>query len=342
MQRWSQLVFTVKDESNRIVFYSITDKDRDLRIDAFLASHINDLTRSKIQEFIKRGFAKVNDRPPKMGYRLKRGDQVSLFIPPAPSLHLEPEFVEFTLIHEDSSLIVLNKPPGLVIHPAPGHPTGTLVHGLLQYCQDLSGIGGSLRPGIVHRLDKDTSGLMVVAKNDRTHAFLARQFKDGRVKKRYQALVHGIVHGTKGEIDLPIARHPMRRKEMSVRLTRGKRALTQWQKIEDFARGFSLLSVTTKTGRTHQIRVHLSHVGHPIVADPVYGYRRNWWKKHLPLLNDILPQIKRQMLHAETLGFIHPDSKNFCEFKAPLPMDMAQVLKTLKLSDLQDKKEKKT
>ena len=324
----------MNDESDRIVSYLITDKDRDLRIDAFLASQINDLTRSRIQELIKKGFAKVNDRSPKISYRLKRGDQVSLFIPPLRSSPLEPELVKFTLIHEDSSLIVLNKPPGLVIHPAPGHPTGTLAHGLLQYCRNLSGMGGILRPGIVHRLDKDTSGLMVVAKNDRTHAFLAREFKGGRIKKRYLALVHGIIHGAEGEIDLPIARHPKRRKEMSVQPSKGKRAITLWHKMEEFSKDLSLLSVTPKTGRTHQIRVHLSYMGHPVAGDPVYGYRRNWWKKHFPLKNNILPQIKRQMLHAETLGFIHPDSEIYCEFKAPLPNDMDHLLNTLRSIDL--------
>ena len=329
-------VFTVKNESDRVVSYLITDKDKDLRIDAFLASQINDLTRSRIQELIKKGFAKVNDLSPKISYRLKMGDRVGLFIPPPLSFPLEPEPVKFGIIHEDPSLIVLSKPPGLVIHPAPGHLTGTLAHGLLQYCRHLSGREGILRPGIVHRLDKDTSGLMVVAKNDRAHAFLAREFKGGRIKKRYLALVHGIMRGAEGEIDRPIARHPKRRKQMSVQPSKGKRAVTLWHKMEEFSNDFSLLSVTTKTGRTHQIRVHLSYMGHPIIGDPVYGYRRNWWKRHFPLKNNILSQIKRQMLHAETLGFIHPDSEIYCEFKAPVPNDMDHLLNTLKLIDLKN------
>jgi len=319
---------------------SITDENRDQRIDAFLASQVKGLTRSRVQELIKEGFAKVNEHTPKTSYRLKRGDHVSLSIPPARSCHPEPEPVEFSLIHEDSSLVVLNKPSGLVIHPAPGHPKGTLVHGLLKYCPDLSGIGGILRPGIVHRLDKDTSGLMVVAKNDGAHTFLARQFKAGTVNKRYLAIVHGIINGDNGEIDLPLARHPRRRKERSVLCSGGKRAMTIWKKMEEFGTEFSLLSVAPKTGRTHQIRVHLSYVGHPILGDPVYGYKGNWWKRHFPFKNEILPRIKRQMLHAETLGFIHPDSENYCEFQASLPKDMEFVLKTL--MKCSGKKEKKT
>jgi len=329
----------VNDESNRVISCSITGEDRDKRIDIFLASHAEGLTRSRAKELIKNGFVKVNGRSPKTGYRLKSGDQVSFSIPPVTPYHLEAEPVDFSLIHEDSWLMVLDKPPGVVVHPAPGHRTGTLVHGLLQRCDDLSGIGGVMRPGIVHRLDKDTSGLMVVAKNDRAHAFLAEQFKAGQVKKKYLALVHGIVRGSEGRMDFPIARHPRKRKEMSVQLSRGKKALTFWKKIEEFGSGFTLLSVSPKTGRTHQIRVHLSHVGHPIVGDPVYGYKRDWWKRHFPLRSHILPQITRQFLHAETLGFIHPDSERYREFKAPLPDDMDHILKGLKSMDVQDKKD---
>ncbi|MDY7035004.1 MAG: RluA family pseudouridine synthase [Thermodesulfobacteriota bacterium] len=329
----------MENESGKIFSCSITNNNRDQRIDAFLASHIRDLTRSRIQALIKNGFLEVNGHTPKTGYRLKKGDQVRLIIPPARPCRLEPEPVDFKPIHEDASLIVLNKPPGLVIHPAPGHPTGTLVHGLLHYCKDLSEIGGILRPGIIHRLDKNTSGLLVVAKNDRAHTLLAKQFKSGTVKKRYIALVHGIMKGDKGEIDLPIARHPKKRKEMSVLFSKGKESYTFWEKIEEFRSGFSLLRVTPKTGRTHQIRVHLSHVGHPIVGDPVYGYGHNWWKKCSPVKRNNMPLIKRQMLHAETLGFVHPDADNYCEFKAPPPDDLDYILKILRLTDLREKKD---
>ena len=327
----------MEQESDRFFSFSVGAQDVGRRLDAYLATQAEDLTRSRIQELIKNGFVQVNDLAAKASYRLKKGDQLNLSIPPARSCLLEPEPVEFTLVHEDRSLIVLNKPPGLVIHPAPGHSTGTLVHGLLQYCSDLSGIGGIQRPGIVHRLDKDTSGLLVVAKNDRVHNALSKQFSGGTIKKRYLALVHGIVKGDRGEVDLPIGRHPKRRKEMSVQPSTGRRALTRWHKIEAFGGLFSLISISLKTGRTHQIRVHLSHLGYPIAGDPVYGYRQRRWEKHLPPEFKVLPPIKRQMLHAETLGFIHPDSGSFREFHAPPPEDMTHVLKILKRIDMQIK-----
>ena len=331
----------MEQEPDKIYSFSITTEQKDIRVDVFLASQIDDLTRSRVQELIKKELITVNDRHLKSGYRLKRGDEVRVVIPPATPYELKGEPVEFGIIHEDASLIVLDKPPGLVIHPAPGHSNGTLVHGLLQHCDDLSGIGGVLRPGIVHRLDKDTSGLVVVAKNDHAYQFLAKQFKGRSVRKEYLATVCGIPTGAEGEIDLPIARHPKRRKEMSVQPSSGKRALTLWRKLEDFKEGFSLLSVTLKTGRTHQIRVHLSYLGYPIVGDPVYGYKRNWWKRRLALMDSILPHVKRQQLHAEKLGFVHPDSGDYCEFNAPLPDDMKTVLKALRGLEHEDEKDKK-
>jgi len=317
----------VNHEPDRIRIFRVTVHDQNERLDQFLASHATDLTRSRAQDLIRRGCVRVNDGAVKSSYRLKTGDAVALSLPPARPYHLEPERVEFGVIHEDSSLIVVNKPPGLVIHPAPGHYTGTLVHGLLQHCRDLSGIGGELRPGIVHRLDKDTSGLMVVAKNDEAHAFLSAQFKAKKVIKHYVAIVHGILEGEQGTIDLPIARHPVRRKEMSVVSSGGRRAVTHWHKKEEFSGKFSLVLVTPMTGRTHQIRVHLAHAGYPIIGDPVYGYRKTWWKKRFPGGQD---EVKRQMLHAETLVFIHPVSRVSCEFSAPVPEDMQRVLELLR------------
>lgn len=328
-------------EPERTFSFLITDEHRDIRLDVFLASQVSDLARSRVQELIRQGFVKVDARLAKAGYRLKKGDQVSLIIPAAVPYELQAEPVDFSLVHEDASLIVLNKPPGVVVHPAPGHPRGTLVHGLLQHCDDLSGIGGVLRPGIVHRLDKDTSGLVVVAKHDQAHDFLAKQFKARSIEKRYVAIVHGVMEGAEGEIDLAIARHPSRRKEMSVQPSKGKAALTRWEIIEELGSGFTLLSVTPKTGRTHQIRVHLSYLGHPIVGDPVYGYKRNWWKKRAFLASRILPLVKRQQLHAETLGFIHPESGKYCEFKAPIPEDMDCIVRALRRIDAESKKDKK-
>jgi 23S rRNA pseudouridine1911/1915/1917 synthase len=324
----------VEQPADRFFFFLISEEGRDQRIDAFLALQIEVLTRSRIQELIRNGAVHVNNRPIKPSYRLKLSDEVSVTIPPARPYHLEPEAVRFALIHEDPSLIILNKPPGLVVHPSPGHLTGTLVHGLLTHCRDLSGIGGILRPGIVHRLDKDTSGLLVVAKTDKAHSLLSAQFKAGAVKKRYLALVHGITRSKAGRIDLPIARHPIRRKEMAVVQEGGKKALTLWKKIEDLGGRFSLLSVMPKTGRTHQIRVHLSSIGHPIVGDTVYGFKRQGWKKHLFLKNGRELGVERQMLHAETLGFVHPESGEYREYRAPLPEDMTGMMERLKSLDL--------
>lgn len=317
--------------------FVIADNESNQRIDSFLALQINDLTRSRIQELIRDGFVKVNGHSPKISYRIKPNDSISLSVPPVIPYHLEPEPIIFSIIYEDDSLIVLNKPPGLVVHPAPGHSKGTLVHGLLQICGDLSGIGGVLRPGIVHRIDKDTSGVLVVAKNDLSHNFLASQFKEGSITKRYLALVHGIVTTKKGKMDLPIARHPNRRKEMTVSLSNGKSALTYWEKIEEFADCFSLISVRPKTGRTHQIRVHFSHMGHPIAGDPVYGFKQRWWKRYPSLFLDIAPSIKRQMLHAEYIGFVHPKTKRYCEFHAPIAEDMAHVIEKLRSVNLKTK-----
>jgi len=276
----------------------------------------------------------VNLRPSKPGRRLKRGDRVSLTIPPLTPPDLAPDQVEFQVVYEDSFLIVLSKPAGIVVHPAPGHSTGTLVHGLLKHCKDLSGIGGALRPGIVHRLDKDTSGLMVAAKDDMTHISLARQFKSGSVRKEYLAIVHGCPKAKEGRIELPIARHPTKRKEMAVVLAGGREALTLWRKLTEFEAGFSLLSVSLKTGRTHQIRVHFAHIGHPVAGDPVYGYGPNRLKRHLPRKNAPLLNIKRQMLHARRLGFVHPVNNSYMEFEAPIPEDMKHTLQILENPNL--------
>lgn len=321
---------TVNNEQGRTIDYRIGADGTDTRIDIFLASQVEDLTRSRIQTLVKEGNVNVNGLPVKTSYRIKAGDEITLHIPPSSPYLLEPEPLELSLIFEDASIIVLEKPPGLVIHPAPGHKSGTLVHGLLHHCNDLSGIGGVLRPGIVHRLDKDTSGLLVVAKNDNAHNFLSSQFKRGRVNKKYITVVHGVPKNNKGKIDSPISRHPVKRKEMAVSALKGKNALTIWQVDESIGDRFSVLSVVIKTGRTHQIRVHMSHSGHPVVGDPVYGNKKGWWKKNLPSAVEVLPLIKRQMLHSASLGFTHPDTEEYVEFFSPIPDDMKLVIDELK------------
>jgi 23S rRNA pseudouridine1911/1915/1917 synthase len=317
----------VNHDSDRTQSFCVNGDGEDKRLDQFLASRGKNLTRSRAQVLIRGGQVRVNEGTAKPSYRLKAGDRITLSIPLARPYDLEPQQVDFSVIHEDATLIVLDKPPGVVIHPAPGHYEGTLVHGLLRHCRDLAGIGGEVRPGIVHRLDKDTSGLMVVVKNDYAHASLSAQFKARKVNKQYIAIVHGIIQGHEGIIDLPISRHAVRRKEMSVTPSGGRSALTQWRKQEELLGRFSLLVVNPRTGRTHQIRVHLSHVGHPIAGDPVYGFRKIWWKKHFPLGEGF---VTRQMLHAEKLGFVHPDSGEYREFTAPMPEDMARVLDLLR------------
>lgn len=304
--------------------------DIDVRLDKFLSDHnALDLSRAKIQNLIKTGAITVNGERKKPGYQLKPGDRVKIsFLSPLPPLEASCD-IEFDLLYEDNSILVVNKPPGLVVHPSAGHYTGTLVHGLLYKCTNLSSFCGPTRPGIVHRLDKDTSGVMVVAKNDRVHDFLSNQFKRREVKKRYLAIVHGNVEKGKGIIDLPISRHPVKRKEMSISLLKGRMALTEWEVISIFSLGFSLLRISPYSGRTHQIRVHLSYMGYPVVGDILYGYGRRWWKQQSLIIKEALTLVKRQMLHAELLGFVHPDSLGYVEFEAPPPMDMACLLKWL-------------
>ncbi len=317
-------------EKDRVIKLEVPIGEQDVRLDRFLASRPLGLSRSRIQYLIKSGAVQVNSSSSKPSYILKAGDQILVNIPPPTPQKIEPEPVAFEILYEDESIIVINKPPGLVVHPAPGHLKGTLVHGLLYHCKDLAGIGGVLRPGIVHRLDKDTSGLMVVAKNDQAHEGLVAQFKAGKVKKEYIALVHGVPEKKYGSIETAIGRHPKRRKEMAVTKVGGKVALTFWKVREIYSNQFSLLSLTIKTGRTHQIRVHLSYMGYPVVGDPVYGYGKNWWKRHPKLGRMGLPSPTRQMLHSCLLGFTHPIKNNYKEYSAPLPEDMKILLEGLK------------
>jgi 23S rRNA pseudouridine1911/1915/1917 synthase len=261
-------------------------------------------------------------------------------LPAAKPWYLDPEPVDLDLIYEDSAVIILNKPPGIVTHPAPGHSSGTIVHGLLQHCRDLSGIGGILRPGIVHRLDKDTSGVLVIAKSDRIHEALNKQFQSRTVSKQYLALVHGFMTATEGEIDLPLGRHPKKRKEMTVLPEKGKEAITRWRVLASYSAGFSLLALSPKTGRTHQIRVHLSHIGRPIVGDRVYGYKKEWRNGSQKTPSPLPVLVKRQMLHAETLGFIHPDTGKHCEFRAKMPQDMKIFIEALEDTKTRPQEEK--
>lgn len=282
------------------------------RLDAYLARVVPDLSRSHAQKLIAAGKVTVNGHPAKPALRLSPGDRVHVRLPEPQPVTPAPEPIHLTVVYEDADLIVVDKPPGLTVHPAPGHPSGTLVNALLAHCADLAGINGDLRPGIVHRLDQDTSGLLVVAKNDRTQLALSRQFAGREVLKAYLALVEGRPPPA-GVIEAPIGRHPAQRKRMAV-IAEGRPARTQYRVVAQFADA-ALVVAVLETGRTHQVRVHFAAIGHPVVGDAVYGHRSGL--------------VARQFLHAWRLGFRHPRTGAWLEFEAPLPDDLRAALATL-------------
>ena len=315
------------------------DSDAGRRLDSAVAVHVSNCSRSLAANLINTQRILVDGQPRKPGYRVKSGDTIQGRIPAPAKVDFDPEPIPIEIIYQDEQIVVVNKPAGLVVHPAPGHAGGTLVNALLYHCPDLGAIGGEVRPGIVHRLDKDTSGTMVIAKNSAAHEELSRQFKAREVEKKYLALVYGAPHSNTGSIQLPIGRHPVDRKRMSTTTRKGRNAETIWKVRERFA-GITLLELNLKTGRTHQIRVHCATIGHPVVGDPVYRPR-----KLFANLNNMLPKlpapvvaalksISRQMLHAWQLGFTHPSNKKFLTFESPVPPDMAEVINFLRRADL--------
>ncbi len=289
------------------------------RLDVFLAEKIPGLSRSQAKKLIAEGLVEVDGTLcPKPKYRVKGLEKIKALLPPPQAIELRPEEdVAFEILYEDEDIAVINKPPGVVVHPAAGHYEGTLVHGLLARLKGLSGVGGKLRPGIVHRLDKDTSGILLVAKNDLAHEKLSRMFKERTIKKVYLALVHGRPKALAGKIEKPIARHPVHRKKMAV-IKGGREAVTLWRVKESFPQA-ALLEVEPQTGRTHQIRVHLASIGHPIVGDALYGGA----KPHGP-------KAQRQLLHAYKLSFKQPRTGQVLSFEAPLPPDFEEVLDALR------------
>jgi 23S rRNA pseudouridine1911/1915/1917 synthase len=292
------------------------------RLDAFLArlSLRPAMTRSMLQQLIRDGFITVCGQGRKSGYRLQEGDLVEVLLPPPRLSALTPEEIDFQVLYEDDELVVVSKPPGLVVHPACGNETGTLVHGLLFRCGNLAGISGEQRPGIVHRLDKDTSGVMVIAKNDQAHQALASQFKDRRVEKIYHALVNGRLAGESGRVVASIGRHRVHRQKMAVLPVGGREAVTNWRVLERFTAN-TYLEIRLETGRTHQIRVHLAHLGHPVTGDPVYGGK---------IREDGGLKVNRQCLHAFRLSFTHPLTGEWLSFQAPVWPDMEDVLRYLR------------
>ena len=287
------------------------------RIDALLARLIPEMSRSAVQRLLDEGQVSLGGRPVKKNYRCREGDSFSLTLPEAESCELVAQDIPLDIVYEDDDLIVINKPRGMVVHPAAGHPDSTLVNALLWHCGDsLSGIGGEKRPGIVHRIDKDTSGLLVVAKNDFAHQGLSAQLSDHSLYREYEAVVRGRLKEDSGSIDAPIGRHPTDRKRMAVVEKNSKNAVTHWKLINRY-RGYCHISCRLETGRTHQIRVHLSYRGHPLLGDGVYGAP--------------CPEkgLSGQCLHARKLGFVHPRSGESHEFEAPLPEYFTEVLKRL-------------
>lgn len=295
------------------------------RLDAFLAAAIPELTRAAVQRLIEGGQVLLNGATAKASLKLRLADQVTVAIPPPEPTAALAEDIPLEILYEDADLVVINKPAGMVVHPGAGNSEGTLVNALLGHCSDLSGIGGELRPGIVHRIDKDTSGILVVAKSDAAHQGLSNQFSEHTVKRIYLALVFGSMKTDTGRIEGVIGRHPVDRKKMSGTARHGKRAVTHWR-VQGRYPGVCLLRLRLETGRTHQIRVHLSESGHPLLGDSVYGGSGRLANIKDPVLRNLIKGLGRQALHAKTLGFIHPLSGAYLEFDSELPPDMQAVL----------------
>jgi len=298
--------------------FNVNESSVGTRLDVFISNEFENKSRSYIQKIIEAETATVNGKCRKSNYKLNFGDNISLSIPDPVELNVEAEDIPLDVIYEDSDVIVINKPQDMVVHPAPGNYSGTLVNALLNHCTDLSGINGVLRPGIVHRIDKDTSGALVVAKNDNAHNSLAAQLKDHTMTRSYLALVEGIIKNDEGTIDEPIGRHPIDRIKMGI-VENGKRAVTHFKVIERFDSN-TLVECNLETGRTHQIRVHMAKIGHPLVGDLVYGFKKQKFN------------LKGQALHAKRLGFIHPSTNEYMEFISPLPDYFEKLLTKLKNS----------
>lgn len=292
--------------------------DSGLRIDKYLSTVNEQLSRSYIQKLLKSGLVLVDGKPVKASYQVDEGDVISLDIPEAVEPEIEPENMDLDILYEDQDVILVNKPKGMVVHPAAGHYSHTLVNGLMHHCKDqLSGINGVMRPGIVHRIDMDTTGVIIACKNDMAHNSIAAQLKEHSITRRYQAIVHGVLKDDAGTVEGPIGRHPTDRKKMSINYNNGKSAVTHYKVLKRF-RQYTHVECRLETGRTHQIRVHMASIGHPLLGDLVYGPGK------CPV-----PGLQGQTLHAGVLGFIHPRTGEYVEFTAPLPEYFAKLLNTL-------------
>ena len=297
--------------------FEITENEDGERIDKCLATLIDSLSRSYIQRLFKDEAVRVNGSPVKGSYRVKQEDQLEFELPEAVEPDIEPENIPLDILYEDKDVIVVNKPKGMVVHPAAGHYSGTLVNALMFHCgKELSGINGCMRPGIVHRIDMDTTGSVIACKNDVAHNCIAEQLKEHSLTRRYVAICHGVLREDEGTIDRPIGRHPTERKKMAVNERNGKRAVTHYKVLQRF-RDYTYIECRLETGRTHQIRVHMASIGHPLLGDEVYSNRKSPYK------------LQGQTLHAKILGFRHPSTGEYIETEAPLPEYFEHLLKVL-------------
>ena len=300
--------------------YTLTTElcDEGLRLDRFLSEELEDHSRSFLQKLIKEGLVTVDGKPVKANYRLSAGQQVSVQVRKPEEVNIEPQEMPLDILYEDGDVCIVNKPKGMVVHPAAGHYRDTLVNGIMYHCQDsLSGINGSLRPGIVHRIDKDTTGALIICKNDKAHSCIAEQLKEHSITRRYRAIIIGNLSEDEGTVDAPIGRHPTQRKKMAVNRNNGKRAVTHYRVLARF-RGYTYIECRLETGRTHQIRVHMASIGHPLLGDTVYGPAKQAY-----------PSLEGQTLHAMVIGFVHPTTGAYMEFEAPLPAYFAELLQKL-------------
>ena len=295
----------------------LVSDEENQRIDVFISQKLNDISRNSVQKLIIDKNITVNEKEIKANYKVKIKDKIKIIIPPPEMLDVEAENIPLEIVYEDDDLALVNKPQGIVVHPAPGHYSGTLVNGLMYHLKNLSTINGVMRPGIVHRLDKNTSGLMLVAKNDKSHNFLAKCLKEHSINRIYYALVEGNIKEDEGEINAPLGRSEKDRKKRAVTTKNSKEAITNYWVVERYGK-YTLMKLKLKTGRTHQIRVHMKHIGHPVVGDDVYGSKINKFG------------LEGQLLHSKILGFVHPSSKKYMEFESELPDYFLKVLKVLK------------
>ena len=300
-------------------FFTVTGEGEASRLDAFLSAQLDGLSRSHIQKILKGGGVLVNGRPEKSSYRVAPGDQVELEVPEPEEPEILAEEMDLDILYEDRDIILINKPKGMVVHPAAGHYSGTLVNGLMAHCrEDLSGINGVLRPGIVHRIDMDTTGVLIACKNDFAHTSIAQQLKVHSITRKYYAIVHGVIREEEGTVNAPIGRHSTDRKKMSINTKNGREAVTHYRVLQRFEK-FTYVECQLETGRTHQIRVHMASIHHPLLGDTVYGPAK------CPVSG-----LQGQTLHAGVLGFIHPRTGEYMEFSAPLPEYFQELLKKLK------------